>query len=82
MMLTTRERELLRKYAYPFEVLEKELEKCKGCRGEVEITTDALEWEQAVGQISISVNEVVRSDSLLEELDELACQIEYELERN
>lgn len=82
MMLTTRERELLRKYAYPFEVLEEELEKCKGRRGEVEITTDALEWEQAVGQISISVNEVVRSDSLLEELDELACQIEYELERN
>lgn len=81
-MLTTRERELLRKYAYPFEVLAKELEECKGCRGEVEITTDAVEWEQAVGQISISVNEVVRSDSLLEELDELACQIEYELEGN
>jgi hypothetical protein len=79
--LDIRERNLLRKYGYPFEVLGRALDEAKGRQGVVDIDASAFDWEQAVGNLSISVNEDVRSASLAEELDCLASRIEWELQQ-
>jgi hypothetical protein len=69
--LTSRERELILKYGYPFEGIEHQLRSSCTKRGRVEISDTAYWWEQIVGNLSISVNEDVEEGDLLEELDEL-----------
>ena len=80
--LTSRERELILKYGYPFEGIEQQLRNSCTKRGRVEISDTAYWWEQVVGNLSISVNEDVEEVDLLEELDELCNAIELRLSRS
>ena len=78
--LTSRERELILEYGYPFEGIEHQLRDSCHKRGRVEVRDTAYWWEQVVGNLSISVNEDVEDEDLLEELDELCDTIESHLE--
>ena len=77
--LNPRERILLFKYAYPFEQLELQLKENKKFKNEREISADEFEWNQAVGNIAISMNEDIDNEMLLEELESLASLIEFEI---
>ena len=79
--LALRERTLLLKYAYPFERLEQELKENENNKKKAEITTDEFEWNQAVGNIAITMKELRNKEMLLEELESLATLIETELEQ-
>ncbi len=74
--LTRRERDLIEKYGYPFDDIERQIKEAKNTRGSVEIIDGRYWWEQVIGNLSISVNEDVRSGPLIEELCLLADEIE------
>ncbi len=80
IVLTRRERMLILKYGYPFEEIERQLRDASGKRGRVTIQDKPFWWGQVVGNLSISVNEDVEDQRLLEELCELCDLIEAHLE--
>ena len=79
------EREAILKYGYPFDDLEGELKKHQSVDSEVVVEASFFDWEQAVGQLSISVNHNGRDgnsklqESTLLMLDEVASLIEREI---
>ncbi len=77
--LNLRERNLLLKYGYPFEQLKLQLDEKRKVKKETEISADEFEWNQAVGNIAITMNEDVDNEMLLEELECLASLIEFEI---
>jgi hypothetical protein len=62
------------------EGIERQLRDSCSKRGRVEVRDTAYWWEQVVGNLSISVNEDVEDEGLLEELDELCNTIDSHLE--
>ncbi|HPM83977.1 MAG TPA: hypothetical protein PLF81_24895 [Candidatus Anammoximicrobium sp.] len=80
--LTSRERELILRHGYPFDDIERQLRDSCNRQGRVEVRDTAYWWEQVVGNLSISINEDVEDQDLLEELDELCNTIESHLERH
>lgn len=80
IMLTHRERELILRYGYPFDDIERQLKQFREKRGRVRICDEPYWWEQVVGNLSISINEDVQDRDLLEELDELCNALEWHLQ--
>lgn len=76
---THHERELLLKYGYPFPRLGETLAANRSVRGTCTIETTNMEWEQLVGDLSISINEGIEDERLAWELDELADRTENAL---
>lgn len=76
-----RERELMLEYGYPFEGIQLALEKLRSTRANRKVVASIMEWEQMVGNLSITINEDVDDESLVYELDIIADHIELELRR-
>ena len=79
IQLTASERELLHKFGYPFENIEKQLKHSERVKGDVEITDEAYWWEQVVGQLSISAKEQFNKGNLCESICYLTDEIEFNL---
>ena len=80
IVLTSRERELILQYGYPFDNIKRQLRKSSRSRRPVKISDGPYWWEQVVGNLSISVNEDVEDRDLAQELCDLADAVEWNLE--
>lgn len=73
------QRELILKYGYPFEELQKQLEKAKSVSSDVKISDDVYWWECLAGDLSISLNEGSVPDRLIEDVNEIAEIVELHI---
>jgi hypothetical protein len=70
------QRELILKYGYPWNEIERQLKKARDKIGSIEITSTAFEWEHLAGDLSRSINDDLVPRKLFDHVDEIACIVE------
>lgn len=74
IMITRAERDLIMKYGYPFEDIERQLKEA-GEADLIRVTDEPYWWEQVIGNLHISEKENYPNDELLTELRALLDRV-------
>ena len=76
VVLSPRERDLIMKYAYPFEAILRQCTELQASSKDEPVVDDSYWWEQILGNLAITLNEDVPPGSLADELHELYERVE------
>ena len=70
------QRELILKYGYPWDEIQKQLKRVQNNKNDITITSTYFEWEHLAGDLSRSINHDEVPSKFIEEVDEIADIVE------